>query len=113
MNINSWLETFKSNWKKGNVDQVLELFASDVDYYETPYRKLKNEELRQVWEGVKNQEDIELDLELYSSDEDKHTVKWHLSYREDGERTDLEGIYLIKLNSEGNCTEFWQYCQQE
>jgi hypothetical protein len=43
----------------------------------------------------------------------KFTVKWGLSYREDGEENNLKGIYLIELNQENKCVEFWQYCQAE
>jgi len=42
---------------------------------------------------------------------DSHTVKWHLEYTQDSERKVLNGVYLIKLNDEGKCTEFWQYCE--
>lgn len=113
MKISTWLQKFKQNWKKGNVDKVLELFTDDVDYYETPSTKLENEELRREWKNVKQQEEISLDLELFSSTENRHTVQWELSYTQDGEENNLKGIYLIKLNQEGKCKEFWQYCQSE
>jgi hypothetical protein len=111
--IQSWLEKFKNGWKKGEVDEVLALFTDDVEYWETPSEKLEPEELREEWNGVQQQEDIELDTEVFSSNGNKYTVQWELSYTECGEITELRGVYLIKLNSEGRCYEFWQYCQSE
>lgn len=112
--INQWLENFKRNWKQKNVDKVLELFSPEVEYHETPTRKLETrEEIREEWEGIREQEDIKLDLEVWSKDENKYTVKWHLEYTQNSERKLLNGIYLIKLNKKAKCTEFWQYCQIE
>ena len=46
--INQWLENFKENWKQKNVDKVLELFSPEVEYHETPTRKLETrEEIRE------------------------------------------------------------------
>lgn len=113
MTIATWLEKFKQNWKNGNIDSVLEMFADDVDYYETPSTKLETEEIRREWNEVTKQEDIKLDTEIFSSEANKHTVQWHLTYVQNGEKTELKGIYLIKLDENGKCTEFWQYCQSE
>lgn len=109
--IEEWLEKFRKNWKAGKVNKVMELFADDVEYHETPFQKLEGDELRSEWEGVKNQKDIDLGFDIFSRYEEKYTVKWSLEYTEDGERNCLKGIYLIKLNSENKCYEFWQYCE--
>ena len=111
--INQWLENFKQNWKQKNVDKVLELFSPEVEYHETPTRKLETrQEIREEWEGICEQEDIEIETEIFSSTEERHTVKWSLQYRRGGERRSLNGIYLIKLD-QGRCVEFHQYCQLE
>lgn len=109
--IEEWLQEFRENWKNKDVEKVLSLFTEDVTYYETPSQKLEPGELEKEWKGVKEQEDIRLELELFSSSGNKHTVQWELSYRSKGEKNHLKGIYLIKLNDKGKCTEFWQYCQ--
>ncbi|MFB6099946.1 MAG: nuclear transport factor 2 family protein [Candidatus Nanohalobium sp.] len=111
--IQDRLNQFKKCWKKGDIDKVLNLFTEDVEYWEAPSQKPGPEELRHEWESVMDQEDIELETEVFSSQERKHTVQWKLSYVQEGERTELDGFYLIKLNSEGKCYEFWQYCQLE
>lgn len=109
--IEEWLQQFRENWDNKDVEKVLSLFTEDVTYYETPTEKLAPEELENEWKNIKEQEDIRLELDLFSSDGNKHTVQWELSYISDGKRNELRGIYLIKLNENGKCIEFWQYCQ--
>ena len=97
-----------------NVDEVLKLFSEYVEYYETPTQKLQDkEEIRNEWQNIHDQENIKLDLDVCSSIENKHTVEWHLEYKNNNEQTVLNGIYLIKLNEDNLCTEFCQYCQIE
>ncbi|MEF8880671.1 MAG: hypothetical protein V5A72_02485 [Candidatus Nanohaloarchaea archaeon] len=92
------------------VDEEVKLFSENMEYNETPTQKLQDkQEIRGEWQNIKDQEDINLDLEVWSRDEDKYIVKWHLEYTEDNARTVLNGIYLIKLNEENKCTEFWHY----
>ena len=110
MDIEKWLEDFERTWKKKNVESVLELFTDDVDYYETPFEKLDNkEDLKDEWRSVKDQQELELETEIFSREDGKFTVKWNLRYTKNGEQNILKGIYLIKLNSDNKCYEFWQY----
>ncbi len=111
--IEKWLQKFRENWKNKDVEKVLQLFTEDVTYYETPTEKLSWGELEEEWRNIENQEDIELELDLFSSEGNKHTVQWGLTYRENGEKNNLEGVYLIRLNENGKCVEFWQYIQGE
>lgn len=114
MDIEEWRDSFEQAWKSQDVESVLDLFTDDVDYYETPSEKLENkEQLREEWQTVKDQQDIEIETEVFSGDGDRFTVKWSLSYTRSGEENSLKGIYLIKLNSDNKCYEFWQYCQLE
>jgi ketosteroid isomerase-like protein len=109
--IEEWLGKFRKNWELGNIDKVLELFTEDVDYHETPFQQIKAADLRSEWEGVKNQNEIDLEFDVFSSNDEKYTVQWSLEYTENGERNRLKGIYLIKLNENNKCYEFWQYCE--
>lgn len=111
--IEKWLEKFRESWKSGDVDNVLNLFAEDVEYHETPFLKLEGDELRSEWEGVKEHRDIDLDFEVFTEKDGRYTVQWSLSYKQNGERRRLKGVYLIELNSENRCREFWQYCETE
>lgn len=107
--INKWLDTFKDGWVTKNIDQVLGLFTDDVEYWETPYKQVENKgTLRQEWEGILEQEDIQLKLEVYSSFGNKHTVIWDLSYKNGGSLKEWAGTYLIELDDAGLCIYFHQ-----
>jgi hypothetical protein len=92
----------------------MNLFTEDVDYFETPYREISDREaLRDEWRSIMDQEDINLEFEVYSRDRNKYTVKCSLGYFEDGVENKLKGVYLIELEGQNKCKEFWQYCQAE
>lgn len=108
--INEWLENFKTNWAAKDIDEVLELFTDDVEYWETPSLLINGkDELRNEWSAITNQNDINLDLKVFSSTGNKHTVLWTLSYvNEESETKRWAGTYLIELNDSGKCSYFHQ-----
>lgn len=113
MDIDSWLAEFKNGWKSKDVGSVLSLFTEDVEYYETPFEKLEDKkELRREWEKIKDQRNIDIRTEVFAREENRFAVKWRLSYTEDGKQKELEGVYLIRLNQDNQCEEFWQYFMQ-
>ena len=112
--IQKWLAEFRDAWKSSNIDSVMTLFTDDVVYYETPSKKLESKkELKEEWKAVREQKNVSLDFEVFSQDKGKFTVQWSLSYQLGGQKKDLKGVYLIKLNENNKCSEFWQYCQNE
>jgi hypothetical protein len=112
--IEGWMKKFRERWIAKDIDGVIELFADDVEYFETPYQEIEDlEALREEWKSIRNQEDINLSYEIYSRDGSKFTVKWDLKYSQDQDWNHLKGIYLIELNEENKCVKFWQYLQSE
>lgn len=112
--IQAWLRKFKQGWTDADVESVIDLFTDDVVYYENPSKQIRDkEELRQEWRSVREQEDIQLDLNVFSEANGKFTVQWELEYTWNSQKKQLKGVYLIKLNEKNQCTEFWQYCQDE
>lgn len=108
--IDGWLKEFKEAWIGKDVDRVMELFTDDVDYYETPFLEFESkDELRDEWKTIQDQKDIEIEFEVFNSEEDRFAVIWSLSYTQDGEVSESKGVYLMKLNSENKCYEFAQY----
>jgi len=68
MEIDDWLQKFRNRWRNKQVDRVLELFADEVEYYETPTPELESkEEIRNEWRNIRSQENIEIDTEVFSS----------------------------------------------
>jgi len=115
MNIEVWINKFKKYWESHDVNGVLGLFDKNVVYYETPFVKLNSfEELNREWGVIKDQENVKLEYEIFSSCEEKHSIIWKLSYEnKDGILQDLSGTYLIKLNDKGLCDYFHHSCESE
>ncbi|MFA6383101.1 MAG: nuclear transport factor 2 family protein [Parcubacteria group bacterium] len=113
MDINDWLNKFKSSWENKSIDDVLSLFSTDVVYHETPFRKLMGlDEIGKEWAVIMDQNEIELNYEVYSKDNDKYTIQWDLKYiNKENKQEHFKGIYLVKLNEAGLCNEFWHYCE--
>ena len=115
MIIEAWLDQFKHGWKNKDVDAVMQLFTPDIIYYETPFRRLSSlDELRKEWGNIVHQQEIDLHFELFSREDDKYAIRWDLKYLNPQEqRMHFGGVYLIKLDENGLCTEFRHYCEVE
>ncbi len=114
MDINNWLDNFRKNWINHDVDGVLDLFADNVEYFESPFMKLDSRvDLESVWNGIQKQENIELSFVIFSSKEDHFTVMWDLRYESSGTKRHFAGTYLIKLNKMNLCTYFYHCCESE
>lgn len=114
MNIDDWLIKFKTNWEDKNIDDVMSLFSVDVVYYETPFKRLNSlDEVREEWAAIENQDKIDLNYNLFSSDGNKYTIQWDLKYYNKEKQKHFSGVYLIKLNEMGLCYEFWHYCEED
>lgn len=108
--INEWLDEFKAGWMAKDIERVMKLFADEVEYWETPFQRLANkDEVRREWRAIEAQDDIKLDMSVYSSDANKHAVVWVLSYSNaKSVAQDWAGTYLVELNENGVCGYFYQ-----
>ena len=108
MPISIWLDKFRDAWVQHDIDAVMALFAEDVEYWETPFKKLESfEELRSEWQGITDQQDIRLETVLFNNEAGRYAVLWRLSYKNPcGQLRELAGTYLIEINEAGLCTYF-------
>ena len=110
MDIITWMNDFISCWKLYDIEGVISLFDEQVEYWETPNQLIKNiEELKQEWEYIKTQQNIEIFYEVFSQEKDKFTILWNLKYNE----KEVAGTYLIQLNSQNKCIYFHQTCEEK
>ena len=113
MGINQWLANFKQHWIDHNVSGVLVLFDENIIYYETPFHMITDKKtLGEVWQGIGDQRNIQLELEVFNQEKTKFSVLWKLKYI-DQENADKEyaGTYLIELNVKNKCTYFHHTCE--
>lgn len=109
MQIATWLDTFRNAWINHDIDSVMTLFAPEVEYWETPFKKLQSiDEVRREWQSIVQQQDIQLETRLFNQRDGKYAVLWNLSYRNlDGITRVVAGTYLIELNTAGLCAYFY------
>jgi hypothetical protein len=68
--------------------------------------------LAKEWEAINNQNNIALDLEIFSSNENKHSIIWKLRYTDkENVIENFSGTYLIELNDKGKCIYFHHSCE--
>lgn len=114
MDITAWLEEFKSSWENKDIERVLALFDNKVEYWESPslilepFGSVANE-----WLSIKDQFEINLDYEIFSSDSNKHSITWALNYKDPNSlNKSFSGTYLVELNDNGKCIYFHHTCEE-
>lgn len=107
--IDVWLDLFSKYWKKYQIENLMTLFTDDVEYWETPFRKIKNKILlEKQWQWIKNQHDIKIDCVLFSEVNSNYTIIWDLEYLdENNTKKNFRGVYLMRLNFEWKCNYFF------
>ena len=66
-----WCVELLNNWKQKNVENIVNLFVENVEYYETPTEEINTiKEVRKMWEEIEEQDtsDIEFNI-LCKNDE--------------------------------------------
>ena len=66
-----WCVELLNNWKQKNVENIVNLFDENVEYYETPTEQINTiKEIRKMWEEIEEQNtsDIEFNI-LCKNDE--------------------------------------------
>jgi hypothetical protein len=115
MNIGEWLDAFKNSWTDKDIPAIVELFSDDIEYWETPYKKLSSlEDVKSEWGSIHNQDNIKVETTIFSKSEQQNcfTVLWKLGYASNGTQKVWAGVYLIKLNPQGKCYYFYQTGEQ-
>jgi hypothetical protein len=112
--IHQWLKAFENAWTSKDIDQVLGLFTNDMEYWEAPFQRIENKEaLNREWGAIITQNNIHLDLSVFSSVSNKHAVIWKLSYTNEASvLQEWAGTYLIELDAAGKCRYFYQTGEQ-
>jgi hypothetical protein len=114
MGIENWLKDFNTFWKAKQIDSVLDLFTDDVEYWETPFKKLHSkEEITAEWQSIMAQENLVVSTALFASENNKYTVIWGIAYNKNSEDYAWAGTYLIELNESGRCSYFLQTGEQK
>lgn len=107
--INQWLDELIKHWKEKNVAGVLKLFSGQVEYWETPYKKISPAKLKQEWNGIHDQDDLSIKCKVFSKDDNRYAINWDLNYIDKSKKhKHYKGVYLLTLNNQSLCDYFLQ-----
>ena len=114
-----WLDAYGRAWENRNPDAAAELYAEEGSYQITPFvEPLRGREaIRNYWaEVARTEQDISFWYEFLSIGQEFGVAHWRASFEITPQelRTQLDGIFLIKLDGDGKCTSLreWWHKQQ-
>jgi hypothetical protein len=111
-NYNSWITDFGKCWEKKDFSMLKDLLSANIEYYENPNQNpLTNKvEIVNQWEkDLKRQREISFSYEILKADENLCIANWKASFLIDTEEYKYDGIYIIRLNENNQCTYFKQW----
>lgn len=107
-----WLTGIKKSWEEKNFDVLSDLFADDLEYFESPFGPpltSKQDVINQWKKDLAGQTDIEFKYETLAAWEFYCIANWNARFVRDGKPVILDGIFYFKLNRENRCKYFKQW----
>ena len=111
--FDKWLKDLKTAWESKNPNAAIDLVAEKFIWYETPFSPAienKNDLLKE-WNGVLNQENIDLKLETLAVTKSYGIVKWWAKFTLISTKKTMiyEGILQAWLDEKSKCTKYIQW----
>ena len=111
-----WLGEFLDSWQDLDWQRTLNLFAEDVQYFETPSEAPCNDfaEVTELWSAVaENQRDIHYNYQILLCNSERCVANWQMKrvFLEAGNEVpqEIDGIFLIELDERRRCRYFLQW----
>ena len=110
----SWLDAYKRAWETRDPEAAADLFTSDATYHETPFDEPSRgrDGILDYWSNVpRTQEEIEFTYEVLATTDAGGIAHWHSEFTSltSNSAVELDGIFLVKLDGDGLCTEFREW----
>jgi ketosteroid isomerase-like protein len=112
MEIDAWVEAYRTAWEAGDADGVLELFTEDASYRSNPMRDPHqgHEGIRKYWQtATGTQEQTKVQMGAPISQGDHTAVEWWTTMIDDGEPVTLPGCLVLRFADDGRCVELREY----
>ena len=82
MNIDDFMQGYKTAWESRDEALFCALFTPDGEYHNTPFATQRGHaELAAYWQRVKLQDDVQLTFEILSRDAASGIAHWHVTYQ--------------------------------
>lgn len=111
-----WAKRFFESWKNLEGVKTTELFAKDVEYYETALGAPCSsfDEVVKLWAVVpNNQSDISYSYEIVAFNEERCVINWRMSRIVNNTSQRIDGIIVFALDDDNKCKFFkqWRYTE--
>lgn len=94
-----WCIELLNNWKSKNIENIVNLFDEQVEYYETPKEKINTiKEIEKMWEEIKEQKTNNIEFNILCQNNECCIVNYILK-----DVVSYDMIYQIKLNENNKC----------
>lgn len=94
-----WCIELLNNWKSKNIENIVNLFDEQVEYYETPKEKINTiKEIEKMWEEIKEQKTNNIEFNILCQNNECCIVNFILK-----DVVSYDMIYQIKLNENNKC----------
>lgn len=108
-----WMNDLKTHWENHNTNAILDLFKYVKEYFEGPFSNpvFCKEDIFDLWKEIDYQIIDNLDMDLFAYEEGNCAIHWYLKYKDnrDGNMYEMDGVYEVHFNEEGNCIFFKQW----
>lgn len=82
MNIEQFMQGYKTAWEQRDERLFAALFAEDGEYHNTPFAVQRGHaRLAEYWQRVKLQEDVHVTYEVLASTASAGIAHWHVTYQ--------------------------------
>jgi len=82
VNIETFMQGYKAAWEARDDAMFAGLFTEDGEYHNTPFAvQTGHAQLREYWNRVKLQQDVQLDYEVLASAASGGLAHWHVTYQ--------------------------------
>ncbi len=113
--FDSWLKNLGRAWMEQKPEIMREICVEEVRYFESPFGKplIGPAAVARQWQNdvVGKQKDIKFQYDIVSFSMTVNIAHWSAEFTrtKDNSRVALDGIFIVKLDKAGKCTEFRQW----
>ena len=113
----AWLDLYGKAWTGRNPELIRDLFAKDAKYFEKPFSAPFDgiDSIIQYWQGVtQTQKNVSFQYNILAVDQDLGIAHFLASFlRYSSTQIKLDGIFLVKLDSQNKCIKFEEWWQSQ
>lgn len=108
MEVDEWLERYRSAWESADPDAAAALFTEDAVYRSSPFREphVGQDGIGEYWaRATGSQSDVTVKIGLPITEGNRTAVEWWTTMRDETTEITLPGILFLRFAPDGRCEE--------